>query len=230
MVLNKNTVFNTNSNYWDSVVVDINNDAGVWMEINRFEYKSDPAIDNKRLIDQINAICSSTGISAPTFFGFKKLPSKINNNPNFIELKDWAVNTVGNDLKAKGQLNDFIDYVATRKNEVSACQRGAVALFRRQKDSETVANSQDIQDFIKEYEKVINIKKQTTFINIYEALLCLHCVNLFLLAYSSGTQVNLFDNMNKFFNKYPLLSLVDNSYFDWANKPETDKTILSIFN
>lgn len=230
LVLNKNTVFNTNSNYWDSVVVDINNGAGVWMEINRFEYKSDHAIDNKRLIDQINAICSSTGISAPTFFGFKKLPSKINSNPNFIELKDWAVNTVGNDLKAKGQLNDFIDYVTTRKNEVSACQRGAVALFRRQKDSETVANSQDIQDFIKEYEKVINIKKQTTFINIYEALLFLHCVNLFLLAYSSGTQVNLFDNMNKFFNKYPLLSLVDNSYFDWANKPETDKTILSIFN
>ena len=144
---------------------------------------------------------------------------------NFLKPKK-----VGNDLKAKGQLNDFIDYVTTMKNEVSACQRGAVALFRRQKDSETVANSQDIQDFIKEYEKVINIKKQTTFINIYETLLCLHCVNLFLLAYSSGTQVNLFDNMNKFFNKYPLLSLVDNSYFDWANKPETDKTILSIFN
>jgi hypothetical protein len=79
-------------------------------------------------------------------------------NPNFIELKDWVVSTIGNHLKAKGQLNDFIDYLATRKNEVSACQKGAVTLFHREKDSETVANSQDIQDFIKEYEKIMHIK------------------------------------------------------------------------
>ena len=218
-----------NSNYWHPIVVDVKNGSGVWMELNRFEYAKD-SIENGSLIKEVISICCSAGISAPTFFGFKKLPKKIDSNPNFIELKDWAVKTVADSLKAKGQLNDFIDYIATRKNEISACQRGAIALFRRQKDSETVVKNQDIQDFIKEYEKVTNIKKQVTFIKFYEALLLLKCINLFLLAHSSNTQVNLFDNLKKFCDKYPLISLVDTSYFDWANKPETDKAILSIFN
>jgi len=220
---------NTKSNYWNPVVVDVKNDSGVWMELHRFEYAKEP-MDNEMLIKRIILICCSVGISAPTFFGFKKLPNKIDSNPNFIELKDWVVSTIGNHLKAKGQLNDFIDYLATRKNEVSACQKGAVTLFHREKDSETVANSQDIQDFIKEYEKIMHIKKQRVFIDTYDALCHLRCLDLFLLGYSSNTQVNLFDNLNKFCDKYPLLSLFDSSYFDWSSTPETDKTILSIFN
>jgi hypothetical protein len=227
--LTKNIKCNTNSSYWNPVVVDLNNDTGVWMKIHRFGWVSDPPVGLDRLIISLNDVCSFANVSA-NFIGFKEVPKKINNNINLIELKDWIIKTVADGLKAKGQLDDFINYIMTNRTETSCCQRGAVALFRRQKDSQTVINSQDIQDFLKQYEKIISIKKQTAFINIHEALNSLHCVNLFLLAYSSGTQVNLFDNLNNFFNKYPLLSLVDTSFFDWANKPETDETILSIFN
>jgi len=223
--------FNSRSNvfseYWNPVVVDLKNDSGVWMHISRFEYASDPSVEPEKIINCINSICGFANVCT-NFFGFKETPKGIEKNHNFIELKDWAVKTLADALKAKGQLDDFINYIMTKRNNISSQQRNMVSFFRRKSASPIVVNNQHVQDFLKDYQEITNISNNSVFINLYESLLSIHCVNLFLLGNPSGTQVNPFDNLKKFHDKYPILSVVDTSYLDWANTPQNDEIILSI--
>lgn len=218
---------NVFSEYWNPVVVDLKNDSGVWMHISRFEYASDPSIEPEKIIKCINNICSFANVCTD-FFGFKETPKDIEKNHNFIELKDWIIKTLADALKAKGQLDDFLNYITTRRNSVSSQQRNMVAFFRRLSSSPIVINNQYVQDFIKDYQNIVSISNNLLFANLYESLLAINCVNFFMLAHSSGTQVNPFDNLKKFHDKYPVLSVIDTSYLDWANTPQNDEIILSI--
>ena len=188
------------------------------MHISRFEYASDPSVEPEKIINCINSICGFANVST-NFFGFKEAPKGIEKSHNFTELKDWAVKTLADALKTKGQLDDFINYIMTRRNNISSQQRNMVSFFRRKSSSPIVANNQYVQDFLKDCQEISNISNNSVFINLYESLSSIHCVNLFLLGNSSGTQVNPFDNLKKFHDKYPILSVVDTLYRDW----ETDR-------
>ena len=227
LVLNKNTVFNTNSNYWDSVVVDINNDAGVWMEINRFECKSDPAIDNALLIREINVLCSSVGISAPTFFGFKKLPNKIDSNPNFIELKDWICQTITNKLKVDNSVDDFVSFLHICDHGINSPIEGLIRCLR---NAAELDNNVEVQDLIESRNQVKLISSNKVFTEFRQILVATNCLSKFRESFKSDSRHSFYDKIDSFMQKNPLVQYLNDSFYSYLNSPTFNKSLISYIN
>ena len=222
--LNKNTVFSTNSNYWDPVVVDINNDAGVWMEINRFECKSDPAIDNALLIREINVLCSSVGISAPTFFGFKKLPNKIDSNPNFIELKDWICQTITNKLKVDNSVDDFVSFLHICDHGINSPIEGLIRCLR---NAAELDNDVEVQDLIKSYNQAKLISSNKVFKEFMQILATTNCLSKFRESFKSDSRHSFYDKVDSFMQKNPLVQYLNDSFYSYLNSPTFNKSLIS---
>ena len=222
--LNKNTVFSTNSNYWDPVVVDINNDAGVWMEINRFECKSDPSIDNALLIREINVLCSSVGISAPTFFGFKKLPNKIDSNPNFIELKDWICQTITNKLKVDNSVDDFVSFLHICDHGINSPIEGLIRCLR---NAAELDNDVEVQDLIKSYNQAKLISSNKVFKEFMQILATTNCLSKFRESFKSDSRHSFYDKVDSFMQKNPLVQYLNDSFYSYLNSPTFNKSLIS---
>ena len=224
LALNKNTVFNTNSNYWDPVVVDINNDAGVWMEINRFECKADPSIDNALLIKEINVLCSSVGISAPTFFGFKKLPNKIDSNPNFIELKDWICQTITNKLKVDNSVDDFVSFLHICDHGINSPIEGLIRCLR---NAAELDNNVEVQDLIKSYNQAKLISSNKVFKEFMQILATTNCLSKFRESFKSDSRHSFYDKVDSFMQKNPLVQYLNDSFYSYLNSPTFNKSLIS---
>ena len=222
--LNKNTVFSTNSNYWDPVVVDINNDAGVWMEINRFECKADPSIDNALLIKEINVLCSSVGISAPTFFGFKKLPNKIDSNPNFIELKDWICQTITNKLKADNSVDDFVSFLHICDHGINSPIEGLIRCLR---NAAELDNNVEVQDLIKSYNQAKLISSNKVFKEFMQILATTNCLSKFRESFKSDSRHSFYDKTEAFMQRNPLIQYLNDSFYSYLNSPTFNKSLIS---
>lgn len=225
--LNKNTVFSTNSNYWDPVVVDINNDAGVWMEINRFECKADPSIDNALLIREINVLCSSVGISAPTFFGFKKLPNKIDSNPNFIELKDWICQTITNKLKADNSVDDFVSFLHIRDHGINTAIEGLIRCLR---NAAELDNNVEVQDLIESCNQAKLISSNKVFKEFMQILATTNCLSKFRESFKSDSRHSFYDKTEAFMQRNPLIQYLNESFYSYLNSPTFNKSLISYIN
>ena len=227
LALNKNTVFNTNSNYWDPVVVDINNDAGVWMEINRFECKADPSIDNALLIREINVLCSSVGISAPTFFGFKKLPNKIDSNPNFIELKDWICQTITNKLKADNSVDDFVSFLHICDHGINSPIEGLIRCLR---NAAELDNNVEVQDLIESRNQAKLISSNKVFKEFMQILATTNCLSKFRESFKSDSRHSFYDKTEAFMQRNPLIQYLNESFYSYLNSPTFNKSLISYIN
>jgi len=225
--LNKNTVFSTNSNYWDPVVVDINNDAGVWMEINRFECKADPSIDNALLIREINVLCSSVGISAPTFFGFKKLPNKIDSNPNFIELKDWICQTITNKLKADNSVDDFVSFLHIRDHGINSHIEGLIRCLR---NAAELDNNVEVQDLIESRNQAKLISSNKVFEEFRQILSTTNCLFKFRESFKSNSRHSFYDKTEAFMQRNPLIQYLNESFYSYLNSPTFNESLISYIN
>jgi hypothetical protein len=224
LVLNKNTTFNTNSNYWDPVVVDINNDAGVWMEINRFEYNSDPAIDNALLIREINCLCSSVGISAPTFFGFKKLPNKIDSNPNFIELKDWICQTITNKLKADNSVDDFLSFLHICDKGINSSVENLIRCLR---NAAELNNNVEVQDLVESCNQAKLMSSNKVFREFRQILVTTHCLPKFRESFKPNSHHSFYDKVDSFMQKNPLVQYLNDSFYSYLNSPAFNNSLIS---
>jgi len=222
--LNKNTVFSINSNYWVPVVVDINCDAGVWMEINRFECKADPAIDNKRLIDEINGFCSSVGISAPIFFGFKKLPNGIDKNPNFIELKAWICQTIINKLKADNSVDDFVSFLHICDNLINS---SVESLIRCLRNAIELNDSVEIQDLIESCNQAKLIYSNKVFREFRQILVTINFLSKFREGFKSNSRHSFYDKTEVFMQRNPLIQYINESFYSYLNSPTFNKSLIS---
>jgi hypothetical protein len=221
--LNNTTQQNANSNYWNPVVVDIKNDSGVWMEINRFEYAKD-SIDNNQLIREINVLCSSVGISTPTFFGFKKLPNKIDSNPNFIELKDWICQTITNKLKADNSVDDFVSFLHIRDHGINSSIEGLIRCLR---NAVELDNNAEVQDLIKSCNQAKLISSNKVFTEFRQILVTTNCLSKFRENFKSNSRHSFYDNTEAFMQRNPLIQYLNESFYSYLNSPAFNKSLIS---
>jgi len=220
---------NTLSEYWKPVLVDLKNDAGVYLCISRFEYSAKESICPETMIKFVNEICSFASIPSVNIFGFKEIPKGIDKNKNFVEFKDWIINTLIDTLKTKKELDAFTNYIKASSSDFPSEQRSFISFFRRYAGHKNVQNNQEVLNLIKGYEELESIKKQKKFESIFQALKTTSCISLFLLAAgNSNSPITIFEDFEKFFENYPILTVIDHGYLDWRKTDQSDEIILSV--
>jgi len=228
--LNKGNIStNTLSEYWTPVLIDLKNDAGVYLHISRFEYASNEDVSPERMIKSINEICSFASIPSVNVFGFKEIPKGIDNNKKLVEFKNWIINTLIDALKAKKELDAFINYIKASSSNFPSERRSLVTFFRRHIGHKNVQNNQEVLNLIKGYKELEDTKNQTKFAPIFDVLKITSCISLFLLAAGdSNSPITIHEDFKKFFEKYPILTIIDDGYLNWRKTDQSDEIILSV--
>ena len=106
----------TLSNFWKETDVDLVNDSGVYVEIERFQFRRQsssvlPAFENPRNIKDIITTLTDAGVTAPTVvYGFKSsLMEKIKKNKGFVSLQTFAKNALEAEFKRTGMTQKIAD-------------------------------------------------------------------------------------------------------------------------
>ena len=107
----------TLSTFWKEADVDLVNDSGVYVEIERFEFRRSASsmFENPRGISEIIKTLTAAGVAAPTLvYGFKpSVMEKIKKNKGFVSLQTFAKNTLEAHLNKTGmtqKITDRIEY------------------------------------------------------------------------------------------------------------------------
>ena len=133
-VLNKKKLKNRSwsdakSAIWDTADIDIDNDSGIYVELDRFfinantnevNFCSSGQIEPNKLGRFIDDIEKVTGVAVPKVFGFKinsKSLGKIKESKNWTNLWDWAKNTLREEVEAQKLVQQYVD----RKEATDAC-------------------------------------------------------------------------------------------------------------
>jgi hypothetical protein len=88
----------TLSNFWREADVDLTNDSGVYVEIERFEFRlsKDPTLQKGGFqspdrIQKLTKLLVAAGVTVPTIYGFKRdVMDKVVKNKNFVGFKEFA--------------------------------------------------------------------------------------------------------------------------------------------
>ena len=215
----------TASDYWDAAVVDIKNDSGVWIQIDRFKYE-DQSLNyfNKSL----SSFVSTLGItnSTPKIYGFKEVPKGLEKNANFVEVKKWVVETSFKKLENDGAINEFNCFLKLSNFELPYSYVSLMK-FVKSIEHQIPDDSKDLKNLIKDYEEVSNIMKNTSFAQLKSGLVYFNCYQTFLEKLSSQEIHPFIKNMESFLERNPMLNYVNDSYFGYMRKPEFEKSILS---
>ena len=114
---------------WDTAQIDIDNDSGIYVELDRFyigasaetvNFASAGQIEPNRLGRFLDDMEKVTGLSVPKVFGFKtnsKSLGKVKDSDNWTNLWDWAKNTLKEQVEAQKLVQQYID----RKEATDAC-------------------------------------------------------------------------------------------------------------
>ena len=133
-VLNKDKLKDRNwndakSTIWDTAQIDIDNDSGIYVELDRFYINADVSkvnfcssgqIEPNRLGRFLVDIAKVTGVSVPKVFGFKinsKSLGKVKDSDNWTSLWDWAKNTLKEQVEAQKLVQQYVD----RREATNAC-------------------------------------------------------------------------------------------------------------
>ena len=135
-VLNKDKLKNRSWNdaksaIWDTAQIDIDNDSGIYVELDRFYINADVSkvnfcssgqIEPNRLGRFLVDIAKVTGVSVPKVFGFKinsKSLGKVKDSDNWTSLWDWAKNTLKEQVEAQKLVQQYVD----RREATNACSQ-----------------------------------------------------------------------------------------------------------
>ena len=83
----------TLSNFWREADVDLTNDGGVYVEIERFEFRisKDVAFQTPTKLAHFTNLLVAAGITVPAIYGFKRdAMDKVAKNKNFVNFKEFA--------------------------------------------------------------------------------------------------------------------------------------------
>ena len=83
----------TLSNFWREADVDLTNDGGVYVEIERFEFRisKDVIFQTPTKLAQFTNLLVAAGITVPAIYGFKRdAMDKVAKNKNFVNFKEFA--------------------------------------------------------------------------------------------------------------------------------------------
>ena len=114
---------------WDTADIDIDNDSGIYVELDRFfinananqvNFCSSGQIEPNKLGRFLEDMEKVTGVSVPKVFGFKtnsKSLGKVKDSDNWTNLWDWAKNTLKEQVEAQKLVQQYVD----RKEATHAC-------------------------------------------------------------------------------------------------------------
>jgi hypothetical protein len=117
------------SSVWDTAEIDIDNDSGIYVELDHFYIKananevnfcSSGQIEPNKLGRFLEDMEKVTGVSVPKVFGFKinsKSLGKVKDSDNWTNLWDWAKNTLKEQVEAQKLVQQYVD----RKEATAAC-------------------------------------------------------------------------------------------------------------
>lgn len=83
----------TLSNFWKEADVDLTNDGGVYVEIERFEFRisKDASFQPPTRLTQFKNLLAAAGITVPIIYGFKRdAMDKVAKNKNFVNFAEFA--------------------------------------------------------------------------------------------------------------------------------------------
>lgn len=158
----KNSIYGNCSDFWKQVEIDLDNDAGVYVEISRFEFRDHRShgYTNPSYMHDIIGNLKMLNITVPTIYGFKSASSaKATKNPKMIEFWVWLKQQVETYIKNNPKAEqDFVNYLDLhhRSNEINSDFRSlADNISNRWKD---FPNS-DLKDVFKKiHSSTSNIK------------------------------------------------------------------------
>ena len=88
---------NVQSDHWEAVSVDLDQDSGVYLHIDRYMVMADGYERKVHFYEDVFSSLKALGVKVPTIYGVKSAwIDKVNNNPNWISFSDWVSQEVQN--------------------------------------------------------------------------------------------------------------------------------------
>ncbi len=194
-----------NSDWWVAATVDVTKDSGVYVQIERFEYRNKSTwYENPNKLVSAIASLEAAGITVPKIYGLKpKSVEKIKGNKNMVNFWVWAKEATA--AKLKSVEKDYADYTYTRGSLVNSI--GNLSNFINVKwsanaNSPLVKLTKDIKASygFRNDSKMDGLKSLMVSYNIAPTMVSSH---------------NLEKDINAAKERYPLIfTLWKNSYYD----------------
>lgn len=191
----------TCSNYWTSAEVDIDNDSGVYLEIDGFQYKNSARLDHPQELNNVINQFKAVGIDIPTIYGFKKdIAAKVAGSKNWQTLWVYLAQAMNKHLVSKKLLQEFID----KKAQIDIKNECNVVTKIDLKDVDVTGVFGKLKNAYSFCENKAKDKDLSTFINIVD--------NFGLTIDSVKPTFDLRQMVNKMQETYPMLSFCSYSY------------------